>query len=112
MTKKTKDSVTWDREDSNANWCIYVNDEFDHRASPVERKLIDEIECLLAIKTEYPGQGHPWGDFLHYRARAIDWLYSDKDSRCAGNDAYIAKHLSMTATQVILIRIRDRIIPS
>ena len=23
---------------------------------------------------KYPGQGLPWSDFLHYRARALRWL--------------------------------------
>jgi len=24
--------------------------------------------------TAYPGQGSPWADFLHHRARALRWL--------------------------------------
>lgn len=61
---------------------------------------------------EYPGKGHPWADFLHHRARAIDWLYSGEgDPICKQNDIQIAKTLSMEATQVMLIRTRNRSIP-
>jgi hypothetical protein len=61
----------------------------------------------------YLGEGHPWADFLHHRARAIDWLYSGEvDNGCKGNDAVIAQTLSMTSTQVFLIRTRDRSIPA
>lgn len=56
----------------------------------------------------YPGEGHPWADFLHHRARVIDWLYNG----CKGNDAAIALTLSMEPTQVFLIRTRDRSIPA
>lgn len=62
---------------------------------------------------EYPGKGHPWADFLHHRARVIDWLYSGEvDNGCKGNDAAIAYTLSMEPTQVLLIRTRDRSIPA
>lgn len=58
---------------------------------------------------EYPGQGHPWADFLHHRARAIDWLYAGEGNPYSkGNDAVIAKTLSMDRSQVYLIRTRDR----
>jgi hypothetical protein len=60
-------------------------------------------------KITYPGQGHPWADFLHHRARAIDWLYAGEGSgHCKGDDAAIAKTLSMDPVQVTLIRTRDR----
>jgi hypothetical protein len=58
---------------------------------------------------DYPGKGHPWSDFLHHRARAIDWLYSGEGNEaCKGNDGAIAGTLSMDPTQVYLIRTRDR----
>jgi hypothetical protein len=57
----------------------------------------------------YPGKGHCWADFLHHRARVIDWLYAGKGAdHCKGNDAKIAKNLSMDTIQVYLIRMRDR----
>lgn len=58
---------------------------------------------------DYPGKGHPWADFLHHRARAIDWLYSGEgDERCKADDTAIARTLSMDTVQVYLIRTRDR----
>jgi len=60
----------------------------------------------------YPGEGHPWADFLHHRARAIDWLYAEGVEGCKGNDARIARTLSMERVQVYLIRTRDRSIPA
>jgi hypothetical protein len=61
------------------------------------------------MNDEYHGKGHPWADFLHHRARAIDWLYSGEgDPICKQNDIQIAKTLSMEATQVMLIRTRNR----
>lgn len=60
-------------------------------------------------KVAYPGEGHPWADFLHHRARAIDWLYSGEGyPACAGNDGAVARTLSMDPVQVMLIRTRDR----
>ena len=60
----------------------------------------------------YPGKGHPWADFLHHRARTIDWLWSgDGDPTCRHNPKRIADVLSMEPTQVHLIRTRDRSIP-
>lgn len=62
---------------------------------------------------EYPGKGHPWADFLHHRARVIDWFYGGEgDPDAKGDDRLIAKKLSMDPTQVRLIRMRDRSIPS
>jgi hypothetical protein len=58
-------------------------------------------------KEQYPGQGHHWADFLHYRARTIDALHTSGES-----DEAIAKTLSMDPAQVWLIRTRDRSIPS
>jgi hypothetical protein len=61
------------------------------------------------MPNEYDGQGHPWLDFLHYRAIAVDWLYSgNSNERCRGNDAEISRVLSMTPEQVKLIRERRR----
>ena len=58
---------------------------------------------------KYPGEGHPWADFLHHRARAIDWLYSGEGAaNCKGNDIAVAAVLSMEPMQVMLIRMRDR----
>lgn len=58
---------------------------------------------------EYPAKGHPWADFLHHRARVIDWLYSGEgDPVCKARDDLIAKTLSMESTQVMLIRTRNR----
>ena len=51
----------------------------------------------------YPDQGHPWADFLHYRAVAIDWMHE-----AGSDDAHIAKILSMDEVQVFLIRTRKR----
>lgn len=53
---------------------------------------------------------HPWHNFLGARAAAIDYLYSGEggDPKCKGNDHYIAQVVSMIATQVMLIRTRDR----
>ena len=52
---------------------------------------------------------HPWGEFLQARTRAIDWLFSGEgDDSCAGDDAAIARTLSVTAAQVYSIRTRDR----
>jgi hypothetical protein len=59
----------------------------------------------------YLGVGHPWADFLHYRAVAIDWLYAE-GPRCKGSDKRIAQTLSMTPVQVFLIRTRGRSIPA
>jgi len=60
----------------------------------------------------YPGEGHPWADFLHHRARAIDWLFSGEgDPKCKEDDFAIARTLSMDPVQVFLIRSRDRSIP-
>lgn len=28
----------------------------------------------MTNETTYPGKGQPWADFLHHRARTIDWL--------------------------------------
>lgn len=69
---------------------------------------------MIDVRTEdeYLGKGHPWADFLHHRARVIDWLYSGEgDPACLGNEIHIARTLSMTATQVMLIRTRNRSIP-
>lgn len=61
---------------------------------------------------DYPGKGHPWADFLHHRARTIDWLYSGEGNPvCRENEIHIAMTLSMTATQVFMIRTRNRDIP-
>ena len=57
--------------------------------------------CKFALPS-----GHPWADFLNYRARVIDWLYYSKGS-CMHDDAAIAKTLSMDPIQVMLIRKRD-----
>ncbi len=43
---------------------------------------------------------HPWGGFLHERARAIAWLKKE----FGYNDLQIAHKLSMDETQVYLIR--------
>ena len=57
----------------------------------------------------YPGAGHPWADFLHHRARAIDWMYNgDGPDVHKGSDASIARALSMDTVQVYLIRTRSR----
>lgn len=52
---------------------------------------------------------HPWHNFLMARAAAIDWLYSGEgELACKENDAEIARVLSMDATQVLMIRTRNR----
>ena len=57
---------------------------------------------------EYAAKGHPWADFLHHRARVIDWLYYQfPDGPCHHNDAEIARTLSMDTMGVTLIRTRD-----
>lgn len=66
-------------------------------------------EAVPQGESTYPGAGHPWSDFLHHRARVIDWLYSGTgDPRCKDDDEAIAKALSMGKIQVRLIRLRDR----
>jgi len=62
------------------------------------------------VETEKrPGEGHPWADFLHHRARVIDWLYTgESNPMCKGSDWQIARVLSMDAEQVRLIRTRER----
>ena len=56
----------------------------------------------------YPAKGHPWADFLHHRARAIDWLYyQNPDMATHHDDIEIARTLSMDPVQVLLIRTRD-----
>jgi hypothetical protein len=46
----------------------------------------------------YPGQGHPWADFLHYRMRAIVELWHEDTS-----PEEIARLMSMDPFQAILI---------
>lgn len=66
-------------------------------------------EHLPQEQGAYPGAGHPWADFLHHRARVIDWLYSgEADAMFNGSDEAIARCLSMDTMQVTLIRTRDR----
>jgi len=61
------------------------------------------------MSVKYPGEGHPWADYLHHRARAIDWLFSGEgQASCKDDDAAVAKVLSMEPQQVMLIRMRDR----
>ncbi len=50
-------------------------------------------------KSEYPGQGIAWADFLHHRKRVIDEFVAEGKSFDA-----IAVVLSMDAGQVKLIR--------
>lgn len=47
----------------------------------------------------YPGQGHPWNDFLHHRARVMRWL-RDEFGRAPKQ---IANQLSMDEQQVALV---------
>jgi hypothetical protein len=49
------------------------------------------------------GEGHPWADFLHYRAKCIDWMLSE-----GKEPEEIARVLSMDTTQVRLIAARPR----
>lgn len=63
------------------------------------------------VEQDYPGKGHPWADFLHYRAIAIDWLFNEEKTGGTGDDSQVACILSMTPRQVNLIRTRDRSIP-
>jgi hypothetical protein len=51
----------------------------------------------------YPGQGSPWSDFLHHRARAIDEMMTEGLRYEA-----IAQKLSMDPIQVELIHRRRR----
>jgi hypothetical protein len=68
------------------------------------RGLVETVPNTVA-STPYPGKGHPWSDFLHHRARAIEWLYSGEGGGiCKRNDAEIARILSMDTVQVMLIR--------
>ena len=68
------------------------------------RGLVETVPTTV-VSTPYPGKGHPWADFLYHRARAIQWLYDGEASDgCKGNDAEIARILSMDTTQVMLIR--------
>lgn len=59
-----------------------------------------------ALPSTYPGEGIAWADFLHHRARVIDWKHDD-----GADDVEIAKTLSMDPLQVRLIRMRDRSVP-
>lgn len=45
-------TITWDREDTNSNWRIYVEGEFHCRAGMVEGFLIDKIEQLHSDRLE------------------------------------------------------------
>lgn len=49
---RSTDLVTWDRENANSNWRVFVSGEFHGRAGRVESRLIDEIERLRAAMTQ------------------------------------------------------------
>lgn len=50
------------------------------------------------MEKQYPGQGDPWGDFLHYRMKLIMvWMEEGKTVD------EIAEILSMTSLQVWMI---------
>ena len=45
--------VTWDREDANSNWRIFVNGDFHGRAGMVEGLLVAEIDRLRSQLTDF-----------------------------------------------------------
>jgi hypothetical protein len=49
--------------------------------------------------SSYPGEGHPWADFLHYRVRAMRWMRDEQRY----DVVTIAAQLSMDAVQVARI---------
>lgn len=67
----------------------------------------DHARRMIA-ESQYPGKGHCWADFLHHRARVIDWMHAGGVTGQPRDDNQIASALSMDAIQVNLIRTRDR----
>lgn len=66
------------------------------------------MESITKKQDSYPGKGHCWSDFLHHRARVIDWMYAGGVTGKPRDDEQIALALSMDPVQVRLIRTRDR----
>jgi len=56
-------------------------------------------DCQGARVGRYPGNGSPWADFLHHRARAFRWL---RDEMGKG-PAEIAESMSCDPGQVRLV---------
>ncbi len=52
-----------------------------------------------AAATKYPGQGSPWADYLHHRARALRWQRDEMGK----NPEAIARDMTMDSVQVRLI---------
>lgn len=66
-------------------------------------------EGWIRIEHKSSAEGHPWQQFLHHRARVIDWLYAGSGNPdCKLSDEAIARVLSVDTSQVFLIRTRDR----
>jgi hypothetical protein len=68
----------------------------------------EDARRRIAQSQSYPGKGQAWCDFLHHRARVIDWMHAGGVTGQPRDDHQIAMALSMDAVQVNLIRTRDR----